>query len=279
MQIHPLATNALITGAINGAARYGAVAAAADSAATTRAAAQAAASATVNISAAARALQAAHGAHSSAAVELHAASTTGKNATAATATGTQETGAQGTGPATGYSAAFDTNHGRLTLDIEAYFTPSGNQSVDLGSLPLLMPSQKNIDALSGYISERMPAFLAQHGIPRAPASISYDSLGKIQLPDDYPYAAEFREALAADDVMERALRTTAALTSVMVEIGKSIPFQQEYAAASTHAEIEAVLAKYHYLFTDNRHYDSITLEFDAAGRLTLRHDGQPLEVA
>ena len=279
MQIHPLATNALITGAINGAARYGAVAAAADSAVTFRAAPQAAASATVEISAAARALQAAHGAHSPTAVELHAASTTGKNATAATATGTQETGAQGTGLTTGYSATFDTSHGRRTLDIDAYFTPPGREGVDLGSLPLLLPNRQNIDALSDYVTERMPAFLKQHGIPLAPASISYDSLGKIQLPDDYPYAAEFREALAADDVMERALRTTAALTSVMVEIGKSIPFQQEYAAASTHAEIEAVLAKYHYLFAENRHYDSITLEFDAAGRLTLRHDGQPLEVA
>lgn len=177
------------------------------------------------------------------------------------------------------SAEFDTNKGTLKLDIEAYFTPPGSQGVDLDSLPLLMPSQKNIDALSGYVSAHMPTFLADNGIPTPPANITYDTMGQIQLPTDYPYAAKFKQALESNPVIERALRTTSALSSNLVEMRKSIPFQQEYAAATSQAEIEAVVAKYHYLFSANRHYDSIALNFTSGGVLSITHDGKSLSDA
>lgn len=176
-------------------------------------------------------------------------------------------------------AEFDTNKGAQELDIEAYFTPPGSRGVDLDSIPLLMPSQKNIDALSGYISTHMPAILADYGIPTPPANITYDTMGQIQLPSDYPYAAKFKEALNSNPVMERALLTTSALASHMVEMRKSIPFQQEYAAANSQADIEATIAKYHYLFSSNRHYDSIALNFSAGGALNITHDGKSLAEA
>jgi hypothetical protein len=176
-------------------------------------------------------------------------------------------------------AEYDTNKGTLELDIEAYFTPPGSQGIDLDSLPLLMPSQKNIDALSGYISAHMPTFLADNGIPTPPANITYDTMGQIQLPSGYPYAAKFKQALETNPVIERALRTTSALASTMVEMRKSIPFQQEYAAATSQTEIEAVVAKYHYLFSANRHYDSIALDFTADGVLSITHDGKSLSEA
>lgn len=171
---------------------------------------------------------------------------------------------------------FDTTKGVMEIDIAAYFTPPTGQGVDLDSVPLLLPSRKNIDALAGYVSGQMPAFLAENGIPAPPTSITYDSHGQIELPADYAYAAEFKQALADNPVMERALRTTAALTSHLVEMNKSIPFQQEYAAAGSQAEIDAVIAKYHYLFAANRHYDTIALHFTVDGTLSLTHDGKPL---
>mgnify|MGYP000558935175 CR=1 FL=1 len=79
-------------------------------------------------------------------------------------------------------AEFDTNKGAMGLDIDAYFTPPGSQGVDLDSVPLLMPTRKNIDALSRHISASMPAFLARNGIAEAPASVTYDNRGQIQLP-------------------------------------------------------------------------------------------------
>lgn len=176
-------------------------------------------------------------------------------------------------------AEFDTTKGTMELDIESYFAPPASQGVNLDSVPLLLPSQKNIDALSSYISAHMSGFLADNGIPSPPASIAYDTMGQIQLPADYRYAAEFKQALENNPVMERVLRTTSALTSHMVEMNKSIPFQREYMAATSQAEIDAVIAKYHYLFSSSRPYDAIALNFTAGGIVSLTHDGKPLSKA
>ncbi len=176
-------------------------------------------------------------------------------------------------------AEFDTTKGSMELDIESYFAPPAGQVVNLDSIPLLLPNQQNIDALSSYISAHMPGFLADNGIPTPPANITYDTMGKIQLPADYPYAKEFKQALEDNPVIEQALRTTSALTSHMVELNKSIPFQREYAAATSQAQIEAIFAKYHYLFAANRHYDTIALNFTADGILSITHDGKSLSEA
>ena len=184
-----------------------------------------------------------------------------------------------TAAANSAKAAFDTTKGTVELDIGHYFAPPGSQGVDLDSVPLLLPSQKNIETLSSYISARMPGFLADKGIPTPPASVTYDTMGQIQLPTDYRYAAEFQQALKDNPVMERALRTTSALTSHMVEMNKSLPFQREYAAATSQTQIDAVVAKYHSLFSANRHYDSIALNFTAVGILSITHDGKPLSEA
>lgn len=177
------------------------------------------------------------------------------------------------------SVAFDTNQGEVSLDIDAYFTPGGKIGSDLMSVPLLAPSQRNIDALAAHISGRMPGFLSDNGIPAAPASITYDDMGQIQLPDDYPYAEDFKRALAGNPAMEGQLRTVAALSSHVVEMEKSLAFQKEYAAANSQAEINAILAKYDHLFSDNRRSETIALNFTANGVLGITHDGKPLSVA
>lgn len=174
---------------------------------------------------------------------------------------------------------FDTNHGATEINLDTYFTPPGSQGVDIDTVPLLMPTQQNIAALAKDVSAKMPGFLSAHGIPSAPASITYDNMGQMQLPADYPYADAFKQALADQPSMERELRTTAALTSSMVEMNKSMPFQQEYLAANSRAEADAVVAKYSYLFSNNQHADLIALNFVANGALSLTHDGQPLALS
>lgn len=76
--------------------------------------------------------------------------------------------------------------------------------------------------------------------------------------------------------MARELSTVNALTSNLVEMKKSIPFQQEYAATTMQAEANALVAKYSYLFSGNHHYDTIALQFSASGSLSLSADGKPL---
>lgn len=175
------------------------------------------------------------------------------------------------------TAVFDTSQGTKTLNIDDYFTPHANTGGSLTTLPpLLLPTQKNIDALTKHISAAFPQFLAQNHIPYPPSSVTYDNQGKIQLPADYPYAAEFKQALDNNPTLARELSAVSALTSHLVEMRKSIPFQQEYAAATTQAEADAVIAKYRYLFSGNRHYDSIALHFSTSGSLSLTADGKPV---
>lgn len=169
------------------------------------------------------------------------------------------------------TASFDTDQGSVEIDLEAYFQPPPGGFATLP--PLMLPSPANIQALSNYVSQEMPAFLAANGIPAAPASVSYDSQGQVQLPADYPYAEQFKAALANEPVLARSMQTAAALTSHYVEGQKSMQFQEEYAAASSAAETAAVVAKYAWLFDDNRPASQIALHFSADGRMSLSADG------
>lgn len=178
------------------------------------------------------------------------------------------------------SANFDTDAGSKNLDIDAYFNPTPNaDSVSYTHLPpLLLPSPNNINALAKHISAAMPQFLSDNNIPSPPSSISYDNEGKMQLPADYQYAAQFKVALEKNPAMERELRTVNALTSHYVEMSKSIPFIEDYQAANNSAEQAAVVKKYSYLFSPNRHYTSIALQFSVEGRLSFTADGEPYRV-
>jgi hypothetical protein len=172
-------------------------------------------------------------------------------------------------------ASYDTGQGVQNLDIDAYFTPNESPS-SLSTLPpLLLPSPGNIKALTAHISERLPQFLSQNNIPAAPSSIDYGDDGQLQLPADYPYASQFKQALANHPTMERELRTVHALASTLAEMQKSIPFQQEYAAASTPDEAAAVVQKYSGLFSPNRRYTEVALLFSKSGDLSLSADGKP----
>lgn len=178
------------------------------------------------------------------------------------------------------TAIFDTDQGSMNLNIGAYFSPNGSANGAASSFqtlpPLLIPSKNNIDTLTNHISATFPQFLAQNGIPSAPSSITYDNQGQIQLPSDYAYASEFKQALANNPTMSKELSTINALTSHFVEMQKAAPFHQDYAAAATQAEVDALVARYSYLFSDNHHYDTIALQFSPSGRLSLTHNGKPL---
>ena len=177
----------------------------------------------------------------------------------------------------GTSAIFETNKGPISLDIDAYFAPAANTSGAVFTLPpLLLPNQKNIDALTSHISKTMPQFLAQNNIPSAPSKITYNNEEEIQLPPEYPYSAEFKQALKENPAMARELSTVNALTSHVVEMKKSIPFHQEYSETTTKAEADAVIQKYSHLFWGNRHNDSIALLFSASGELSLTANDKPV---
>lgn len=177
------------------------------------------------------------------------------------------------------TAVFDTSKGEMEFDIEEYFTsgtPLQGGKLTFDSLPpLLFPTKNNIEALSEHLSSAFPNFLSQNNIPSAPSSITYDRQGQIVLPSDYEYATQLKQALEANPAMAKELSTVNALSSHYAEMAKSLPFQQEY-AATTQAEIKAVVAKYAYLFSDNRSYSTIELHFSEQGELSITADGKTM---
>lgn len=177
------------------------------------------------------------------------------------------------------TASFDTGQGRITLDVDAYFSPSVNTPGTaplLQTLPLLFPTKNNINELSKHISAIFPQFLAENNIPSAPSSITYDNKGEIQLPPDYAYASELKQALAGNPTMSKELSTLNALSSHYVAMQKSLAFQHEYAATTTNEEANAVVARYSFLFSGNKHYETIALQFSESGHLSLTCDDKPL---
>ena len=172
----------------------------------------------------------------------------------------------------------NTSDGEKNIDIDAYFNPSASAAgwSDGKSLPpLLLPSAENINALAKDASSRLKAFLAANNIPSAPSSISYDENGQIQLPTDYQYSDQLKQALKDNPALERELSTVNALTSQLVSMHGSAAFSNEYSKATTKAEAAAILAKYHSLFDGTQHQYKITLGFDESGNIAPLADGQP----
>jgi len=184
-------------------------------------------------------------------------------------------------PPASTAVPLDTDKGKLSIDIEDYFTPKPGINFDNPATcpPLLLPSPANIDALSNHASARFQQLLADNQIPSAPATITYDNAGHMQLPADYAYADQLRQALSKSPTLERELSTINALTSHYSAMQDSIAFSEEYSAAKSQAAADAVVAKYSYLFSGHRHEAQIALAFSPDGTIHPTADGQPYHSA
>ena len=174
--------------------------------------------------------------------------------------------------------SLSTDKGQHDIDIDDYFTLTSHHYDfnDPKSLPpLFMPSPGNINALSKDASARLKAVLAAHHIPFCPSSISYDTSGQMQVPSDYPYADALKQTVKENPVLERELSTVNALTDMNVSMRASVAFSEDYTKATTKAEVDTILAKYHALFDGTQHHYKITFSFDADGNITPLADGKP----
>jgi hypothetical protein len=169
------------------------------------------------------------------------------------------------------SVTMNTNKGYKKLDLDDYFLPpKGNEGVKgLNDVVFLMPSQDNVDAITEHLSKKMPQFLKDNNIPEPPSTIQYDNLGQIQLPHDYPYAAQFKQALEETPAMARELHTVNALASHVNEMKKLTPFNEELSQAKSLTEQNLIVKKYQHLLNDNRENDTILLNFDTDGKLSI----------
>jgi len=191
---------------------------------------------------------------------------------------------QETGPspeAAGTTYQMGTNHGDIPINLDEYFanavTPRANASID--DVPLLIPSAENIKALSDHASTRFQQLLRDYNIPEAPSEITYDNEGRMQLPDDYAYGDELKQALEENPGLARELSTLNALTSHYVELQKRVPLHNELQEAKSQAEIDAILQKYSHLLQDNGSYSNIALTFGENGNIRMQADGSTVSLA
>lgn len=191
----------------------------------------------------------------------------------------QETGTSTEASSSTYEMG--TNQGDIPINLDDYFanavTPRANASID--DVPLLIPSAKNIQALSEHASGRFQQLLRDYNIPEAPTEITYDNEGRMQLPDDYAYADELKQALEENPGLARELSTLNALTSHYVEIQKRAPLNNELQEAKSQAEIDSILQKYSHLLQDNGSYSNIALTFGENGNIRMQADGSAVSFA
>lgn len=177
------------------------------------------------------------------------------------------------------SVSMDTNLGTHDIALDDYFTPQPQTgTVSLESCPLLLPTGDNIQAIQQYISGKIPTLLTSHGIPQAPESVRYGPDGQMILPDNYPYADEFKQAVNDDPALANAMKTVSVLTEVAAAAQKTEGFRQAYEAASSPEEIAAVLNRFSYLFSADHQNADVALTFNSAGEMGLAVDGRAFTV-
>lgn len=193
-------------------------------------------------------------------------------AQAATPSQTRQGSTQGASTAT-----FDTNVGSVEINLDEYFSDSP-RSASAELPPLMMPTQANIDALNKHLSASFPGFLAEHGIPAAPAKITYDTMGQPQFPADYPYAAQLRQALQDSPGMAREISTAYGLTDSKAALDEAAQFQEAYRQAGDQRALEAVIAKYSALLSGNTLPSQTAIHFTADGQMSITSGDRVMSV-
>ena len=173
-------------------------------------------------------------------------------------------------PSTPSTLRLGTDLGDRELNMDSYFTqPTFSAN---NPLPLILPTAANVKALAADVSSKMPAFLAQAGIPSAPASISYDAEGQLTLPADYPYAAQFKAALDSAPAFSHEIAALNGIASQAADLIRMAPAQAALEKATTDAEAQAILQQYG--MKEGHHSPLITLLFDANAQLSISADGK-----
>lgn len=182
------------------------------------------------------------------------------------------------------SAMLDTNKGNVALDLDSYYSNAPPAQSYFGRVslndfpPLLLPSAKNIQELSNHASGKFKNMLTEYNIPVAPEKITYDNQGEMQIPADYPYTNQLKQALAENPGLDRELHDLNAITSHYVMIQERMPFTEEMNHANSQAEIDRIIQKYSHLLHDNHSYKSISLMFSEDGNLSITADGKPVQL-
>lgn len=140
--------------------------------------------------------------------------------------------------------------------------------------PILFPNAENVSAISEHASKRFQSLLKEYDIPVAPNEITYDNMGNMQLPSDYAYSEELKQALNENPGLAYELNTLNAMSSHFVALQKHLAFQNEYVNAGSKEAADLVLARYSYLWEGRQSAPHIALSFSDSGELNILADSK-----
>lgn len=164
--------------------------------------------------------------------------------------------------------SLDTSNGDQKINLDTLFSIKKGK-INLDDVPLLLPTEHNISALSKYSEDQFKALLKEHNIPQPPASIEFDGEGNLVMEADYPYKSELKKAFDEHPEIENALSTTASLASHFEGIREGAAFREEWTTTRNLADQDRVIQKYNYLFDDNRPAPQISFSFLEDGSMLV----------
>ncbi|MDF0533066.1 hypothetical protein PY479_02090 [Shewanella sp. A32] len=127
----------------------------------------------------------------------------------------------------------DTNMGSKSINLDNYFeTSAQSSSGTYNTQELLLPSMSNLKALTAHASNALSTLMKDNNIPTAPAEMSFDAEGNLQLPADYQYKDQLTTALNSNTSVTRELNTL----NAMARIVSGSASQAESVAGTTVAE-------------------------------------------
>ncbi len=117
----------------------------------------------------------------------------------------------------------------------------------LASQPLILPTNKNVQALSAGLASKLGELFRENGIEKDPSiTIKVDNnTGAISVTGDRDDTAHIEELLNEDEDLSKQIRTLNAISSHAYEMPKHMAFQEEYRNSDSP---EDVVAKYSSLF-------------------------------
>jgi hypothetical protein len=149
--------------------------------------------------------------------------------------------------------SFDDALAEMSENGEISFDKSDLDTTKTGLLnsELILPSMANVAKLTEGMNELMDNLYKENGISKnPPVELSYSYAdNKVKVIGNREDAAEIEELINSDPEMKEYTRTYLAISETAMAIQESIKFQEEYRNSNNP---EAVVAKYAYLFNDNK---------------------------
>ena len=141
----------------------------------------------------------------------------------------------------------------------------------------LLPTRANLQASSAALAQSLNAFLAQQGFGLSPPiSVSTDPNSlQVTVTGDRPDAQKIADAINNDPALQRQIHNTAALGSRVSAFAQALQFENQWFAADSQSDDDALISKYSALLSGKQQPAQISLTFNGTS-VGVDADGKPL---